>query len=75
MNVDVVLSDVDANVYLVALLRPVVDSGKLPTYARTSDEAVFFQRNNATTLIVPIFVPEPTKFNGASLLLGSNGFC
>ena len=62
---------VDPRQYLIALVRAVVDVGRLPTFALTDSEKAFFMHNNVSTLGTPTFIlGDNTGYNTANYLLG-----
>lgn len=75
MNVFVAFSAVDANVYLGATLRPIVDSGRLVNFVSDPSDAYLFALNNITTLFSPIYTAEDFGFNSGNLLTGWHCKC
>ena len=71
-HVKALTSDLDPKYYLVALVRAVVDGGRLPLFARTAEEMALFATNNVTTLMAPTFVVGDTGYNGGNLLIGKH---
>jgi hypothetical protein len=66
-------SDLDPKYYMLALVRAVVDSGRLPTFAQNADEMALFATNNVTTLVAPTFVIGDDGYNSGNLLIGKFG--
>ena len=71
-HVKALTSDLDPKYYMLALVRAVVDGGRLPLFARTAEEMALFATNNVTTLMAPTFVVGDTGYNGGNLLIGKH---
>ena len=69
-NLNIAFSSVNPNVYYIAMMRAVVDAGRLAGFAKSTAEVAFFQRNNVITLFVPKYLPETSGYNKANLLTG-----
>lgn len=70
-HVKAVSSDLDPRDYQLALVRAVVDSGRLATFAQNADEMALFATNNVTTLVAPTFVVGEDGYNSANWLIGA----
>ena len=62
---------VDPRLYLIALVRAVVDGGLVAQYAISNAEKSFFVANNVSTLGTPTFIlGDNSGYNTANYLLG-----
>ena len=71
-HVKALTSDLDPEYYLVALVRAVVDGGRLSLFARTAEEMALFATSNVTTLVAPSFVIGDAGYNSGNLLIGKH---
>ena len=72
-HVKALTSDLDPKYYLVALVRAVVDGGRLPTYARTAEEMTLLATSNVTTLAAPRYIVcSAGGYNSGNLLIGKH---
>ncbi len=69
-HVKAVSSDLDPKYYMLALVRAVVDAGRLPTFAVNAAEMALFASNNVTTLVPPMFVVGEDGYNSGNWLIG-----
>jgi hypothetical protein len=70
-HVKTVSSDLDPKYYMLAIVRAVIDAGRLPTFAVNADEMALFATNNVTTLVAPTFVIGNDGYNSGNLLIGT----
>jgi len=70
-HVKALTSDLDPKYYMLALVRAVVDDGRLPVFARTAEEMALFATSNVTTLAAPRYIVCNAGYNSGNLLIGS----
>lgn len=70
MNIYVAFSNVNVNAYLIAELRPIIDSGHLVQFVQHASDARVFAENNITTLLNPLYTVEDFGYNSGNLLTG-----
>ena len=69
-HVKALTSDLDPKYYMLALVRAVVDGGRLPTYARTAEEMALFATSNVSVLFPPESSVADQGYNSGNLLIG-----
>ena len=70
MNVRVTMPNMDSNAYIIGLVQPIVDGGKLPLYTSSNAEAQFLAKNNVSTLYSPLLKPGGDGYNSGNNLIG-----
>ena len=68
-NAYIVVSDVDPVQYLLSNLRAIADSGRLPSFAVTSDEVSFFEQNRVSMPSNASFGVDASGYNSGNYLL------
>jgi hypothetical protein len=69
-NIKTVTEEVDPKYYMLAMVRAVVDGGRLREFAKTIEEQALFAENSIVTLTPPVFVIPENGYNSGNLLLG-----
>ena len=69
INVYVVADNLDPAYYLLVDIRAVVDSGTLPSFAVTTEEKSFFDRNYVSMLSNATFGVSASGYDSANYLL------
>ncbi len=69
-NVEATSTDLDPRYYMLALVRAIVDGGRLGAFAETIEEQALFAENSIKTLATPVFTIPDSGYNSGNLLLG-----